>query len=378
MRLLKRYIRIVMIALIFLGCEQKTTIPTSGQTIKIGIIAPFSGSGFSKGKEGMKGVRTAIKMRPLLDNGDKIEIIVRDDQDDPVKATKALKELTQTEQVAAVVTFSSSGPVLAMAQEANFFQTPILAVLATHPEVTRNNDYVSQICFDNNFQGNVAAFFVRDELLIDRVAIFKNPNSFYSMNLAEEFEKKFIELGGEVTDRTMITQTTSDLSQTLKRVREKDPELLYMPVAAKDVIAIMETVDKIGWNPREMVSDGLLATILTQYKEHLNRMNGLLATDFFHYSSQETPFSKRAIAAHEGRGTSYTAMGVEGFSILLDAMNRCDDASDRECINREVRSTSQFEGLLGKISIGKNGKASRPVVINAIKNNKLEYIVKVY
>ncbi len=87
-----------------------------------------------------------------------------------------------------MVTFSGSGPVLAMAKKANACQTPITAVLAIHPDITKENDYVNQICFDNIFQGNVAVFFVRDDLLVERMAIFKTPDNSHSSNLAADFE----------------------------------------------------------------------------------------------------------------------------------------------------------------------------------------------
>jgi branched-chain amino acid transport system substrate-binding protein len=317
-------------------------------------------------------------MRPLLDNGDKVELVVKDDQSDPATAAKVLVELVQNDQVAAVVTFSGSGPALAMAKQANVHQTPILAALATHPEVTKDNDYVSQICFDNLVQGQVAAFFVRDELLMDRVAIFKTPASHYSTNLAAEFQSQFTALGGEVTDVVEIRGGETDLSETLARVVRKDPELLYMPLAALDVIAIMQAVAELNWNPREMASDGLLATVFTQYPQHLGLLEDLLATEFYHYSSQVTAFGQRARKIHNGKATSYTALGVEGFSILLEAMNRCVDPGDRACINRQIRSTTDFEGLMGKISIDSTGKAHRPVIVNAIKNSRMKYIVKVY
>lgn len=374
-RLLPCQIFLFTMVLVFCGCEQQPAIKPSGKSIKIGIIAPFSGSDFAKGEEGLKGVQTAIKIQPLLDNGDRIEIIIKDDQNDPVKAVKALQELTQTGQVSALVTFSRSGPVLAMARVANTYKTPIIAALATHPDVTKGNDYVSQICFDNIFQGQVAALFVRDDLLLDRVAIFKSPDSFYSSNLATEFERKFTALGGEVTDVIEITDQGTDI---LKGVQAKNPELLYLPVTVTDVITIIQEVKQMRWAPRLMASDGLLATVFTQHKEQLGLLDGLLATEFFHNASQGTRFADRAGAAHKGRATSYTAMGVEGMAILLDAMNRCDDPANRQCINRQVRSTVDFEGLQGKISIDSNGKADRPLLINAIKNSQLKYIVKVY
>lgn len=378
MRCLRQNTWIVAILLLLFGCDQEPSITPSGKTIKIGIIAPFSGSDFAKGEEGLRGIQTAIAMRPLLDNGDKVELIEKDDKNDPAMAVQALTELTRIDQVAAVVTFSGSGPVLAMAKQANTFQTPIVAVLATHPDVTKENDYVSQICFDNTFQGHVAAFFVRDDLLLDRVAIFKTPTSFYSSNLAAEFESQFTALGGIITDVIDIQEGEDGLAETLAQVREKDPELLYMPLGAKEVIAIMKAVNDMVWNPREMASDGLLATVFLQYKQHLHLLEGLLATEFFHHRSAGNEFGKLAKKRHKGKATSYTAMSVEGFSILLDAMNRCRNPSDRGCINRKIRSTTGFEGLMGKITIDAKGKAHRPVIINAIEDSRLKYIVKVY
>jgi len=365
-------------AMVSCGHEQKPAITPSGKTIKVGIIAPFSGSDFAKGKEGLKGAKTALKMQPLLRNGDRIEIITRDDQDEPVKAVKALRDLVKTERVAAVVTFSSSGPVLAMAGIADTLKTPILAALATHPDVTKNNGYVSQVCFDNTFQGQIAALFARDELLVDSAVVFKNPNSLYSSNLAAEFEGEFALLGGEITDVIVLPKKSANVTDILKGLRKKDPELLYLPVAAKDVITIIQATDQLSWKPKLMSSDGLLATVISQYKDQLGLLDGILATDFFYHGIKSTHFGERAGDAHEGRATTYTALGVECFAILIEAMSQCNDSEDRECIRRRIRSTKNFEGILGNITIGTDGKAHRPVVINAIKNSKLHYVVKVY
>ena len=81
---------------------------------------------------------------------------------------------------------------------------------------------------------------------------------------------------------------------------------------------------------------------------------------------------------YKGRPTTYTALGVEGYALLVDAMNRCNPSGDRSCIKNMLRSTHDFKGIMGKISIGPNGKASRPLYINAIHGGKMKYIVKVY
>ncbi len=195
------------------GCDQKPSIEPSGKTIKIGIIAPLSGPDHIKGKEGLRGMQFAMQLQPYLQNGDRIELVAEDDRNDPALTVQLLKKLVEKDKVSAIITFSTSDPVLAMAKVADDYKTPILAAIATHPDITTHNGFISQLCFDDHFQGTTAALFVRDELLIDKVAVFINPDSAYSRDLAAKFESKFKSIGGEITDTIRLAEETADLSE---------------------------------------------------------------------------------------------------------------------------------------------------------------------
>jgi branched-chain amino acid transport system substrate-binding protein len=370
---------ILILFVFWLGaCDQKHAIEPSGETIKIGIIAPFSGPDAAKGKEGLKGLETAMQLQPYLQNGDRIELVAENDKDEPALTAKSLKKLVEKDKVSAIITFSSSSPVLAMAKITDDYKTPILAALATHPDITENNGFISQLCFDDDFQGTVAALFVRDELLIDKVAVFSNPGSAYSSHLASEFERKFKSLGGEITDMISFTEETGDLSKVIKSVHDKTPELLYLPISAKDVIRIIREVQELGWNPKMMGSDGLISTILAEHEEEVDLVEDMLATEFFTYRVPFTPFGQKARDKYKSTLTTYWALGVEGYAILLNALNRCSDPADRECLNNQIRATTNFIGIMGKITITPNGKAQRPLFINAIQDGRSSFIVKVY
>jgi branched-chain amino acid transport system substrate-binding protein len=360
------------------GCDQKLAIEPSGKTIKVGIIAPFSGPDDAKGKEGLKGLETAMQLQPYLQNGDRIELVEENDKDDPALTVKLLKKLVEKDKVSAIITFSSSSPVLAMAKIADDYKTPILAALATHPDITKNNGFISQLCFDDDFQGTVAALFVRDELLIDKVAVFSNPGSAYSSHLASEFERKFKSIGGEITDTIFLTEETGELSKIIKSVHDNTPELLYLPISAKDVIRIIREVQELGWNPKIMGSDGLISTMLAEHKEEVDLVEDMLATEFFAYRVPFTPFGQKARDKYKSTLTTYWGLGVEGYAILLNALNRCSDPEDRECLNNQIRSTTNFIGIMSKITITPNGKAQRPLFINSIQDGQSKFIVKVY
>jgi branched-chain amino acid transport system substrate-binding protein len=375
---------LILILFVFclVGCDPEPAIKPSGKTIKVGIIAPFSGPVFSYGEEGLKGIRIAMQLEPYLQNGSRIELVEADDQNDPAVTVKLLKKLVEKDNVAAVMTFSSSKPVLAMAKVADEYQTPILAALATHPDITKHNEFITQLVFDDDTQGIVAALFVRDDLLIDTVAVFNNPTSAYSSHLAAKFERKFKSIGGEITDTISITDETADLSNIVKRVHDRSPELLYLPIKVKDVLRVIREVRKLGWNPKMMGGDGLISTMISQHEEDIDLVDGMLATDIMAHGMPLTLYGERARKLYrdqyEDSRTAYAALGAEAYAILLNAMNRCIDPADRECINQQIRSTNNFTGIIGKINIGPNGKTQRPLCITSIQGGRSKFIFKVY
>ncbi len=323
-------------------------------------------------------MKTGMQLHPYLVNGDGIELVVADDRDDPATSIKMLKKLAEVDGVSAIVTFSSSGPVLAMASVADKYKVPIIATLATHPNITGDNAYVSQFCFDDIFQGAVAALFVRDELLIDKVAVISDPNSNYSSNLAGEFERKFASIGGTITDVIFLPNEPNDIADILKRVHDKGPELLYLPIDVIDVIRLRKEAEMLYWKPQLMASDGFISTAIARHKEDIDLLEGVLASDLFSNSAPLAPWGKRAKSRHKGRMTGYAALGIEGYVFLRAAMNRCKDPVDRECINHRIRSTTNFTGLMGKISVDSQGKAHRPLMVNTIEDGRANFIVKVY
>ena len=373
---------LIFSAFCLFGCDQKPAVKPSGKAIKVGIIAPFSGPVSAYGEESLKGIRIAMQLQPYLQNGSRIELVVADDRNDPALTVELLSKLVENDKVAAIITFSSSSPVLAMAKVADEYQTPILAGLATHPDVTKYNNFISQLLFDDDFQGIVAALFVRDDLLIDTVAVFNNPTSAYSSHLAAEFERKFKSIGGEITDTISLTEESADLSKIIERVHDHSPELLYLPINVKDVLRVIREVRKLDWKPKMMGADGLISTMLAQHDEDIDLVDGMLATDFMAHGMPLTPWGERARKLYreqyEDTRTAHAAIGAEAYAILVNAMNRCSDPADRECINKQIRSTTNFTGIIGNITIGPNGKTQRPLCVTAIKGGRSKYIFKVY
>jgi len=365
----------------FTGCDSQSTIVPGTESVKIGIIAPLSGPDKTWGENGILGVRTALSIQPFLENGTRIELVLKDDRNIPELTRKALHQLAEVEKVSAILVFSSSSAVLPLSRIADVYETPILAILSTHPDITGNNKWISQLVFDDNVQGTVAALYVLDELLIDRVAVFKDYGDPHSSYLADEFVRKYKEAGIEA-ELVHLKGESSDYTHIVKVLSKKGLDFLYLPLNADKVIEIERATRGIGWNPDVMVSDGLLAQIMLQFQDDLALVDGMLAVDLYSQGLQFSEYGKKIARRYnksfEAPGTTFAALGSEGLSAVLTAMQKCDDSTDRGCINRKLRSDEAFPGLLGEIRIDEVGKAERPIFINSIENKRMKPVVKVY
>jgi len=386
----KQFISLVSFLCLLLagGCDREVEIQPSGKVIRLGVVGPFSGEHAGKGNNAIEGISVAMQYAPLLNNGDKLELVIEDDQNKPEQTVAAVDRLVNEKHVSAIILMSTSESALEIRSQVNKLEIPVLAMLATHPDVTRDNNYISQLCFDDVFQAGVAALFVMDELLLDTAAVFTNEESQHSSILAAEFIRKYQTVGGKVID-TILVHDDQNYKDKLEFLREKGTRLLYLPVTAKTVIEIQRAATEIGWNPVIMSSDGLAATVFNDYRDVMSLLEGIYAIDFIAQDDKtidkvlkNASFWKKLDNIYKSQNkdvaTTYTALGAESLMLLSNALNRCEDPQDRSCINRMLRNTKNFQGMAGKVSILENGKASRPLVVNAIRDGRLDFIVKVY
>lgn len=349
--------------------------------IKIGVIGPFSGEDRQFGENGMLGVEIAIDYGEEMGSGVRVELIREDDQNDPDRAAAAIEKLVTKEGVSALIVLSGSSAMLAVTELADQYQTPIISTLSTHPDITKS-EWVSQLTFDDDVQGTVAALFVMDELLIERVAVAWDGTDPHSAGLAEQFIRVYQEAGGRVISVDLSSIEDNDYDQVLDRFQQNDIDFIYLPVEVGRVISFEQASNKIHYHPQVMVSDGVLSLMILNYEADLNLLNNMLATDILTSKSPRTEFGrwagKRFSSLSDESATTIAALGLEGMNALLTAVSQCGGSNaHKECINRGLRGGNEFLGVFGPFFINHQGKAQRPVFINRIMRGKLSFLLKV-
>jgi branched-chain amino acid transport system substrate-binding protein len=383
MKMTNLLLLVTLVLVSLFGCsEEQNKITPSGNSIKIGIIGPMSGPEEAMGKRSIEGIQTALQMHPYFNNGDSVQLVIEDDRNEPELAVDAFKKLVTVDKVKAVIIMSTSGSALAVNNIADSYQVPLLVSLASHPEISKDTKFVTQLCFDDTAQGKVAALFVRDELLLEQVAVFKNPDSFHSNSLANEFIRKFREAEGVIQDVILVSSDPLDYTTVLSGLQQQGVQLLYIPVEAEDILAIARELRKINWSPQVMGGDVMLDKVSALKDSGTQYLQDFLSIGLYSNNIEATPYGKKAtkvfFSLFKTHNSIYPAAGFEGMAILFEAMNRCHDPAESECINDRLHDTVDFEGIMGKITIKSNGKAERPLIVNRIDGNKMKFIVKVY
>jgi branched-chain amino acid transport system substrate-binding protein len=246
-----------------------------GGTIKVGLLAPLSGSVPTFGQSTKEGAELAVKewndKGGVL--GKKIELIVADSQCEADPAVNAANKLIDQDGVKFLVGEVCSKASIPVSEIAGAKKVVQISPTSTNTSVTVDKDgkvkpFIFRACFIDPFQGLVMAKFAQGKGYKTAFIMFDQGND-YVRGLAEAFEKSFTELGGTVVGKETYTSTDTDFSAILTKVADSKAEVLYLPdyynivnlvgAQAKDkgVTAVMMGGD--GWDSSDLdvkASDG--------------------------------------------------------------------------------------------------------------------------
>ena len=116
-------------------------LPAQAQeTIKLGLVAAMSGQSAKSGEAIVRGLSLAIDEINAKGGirGQKLELVVRDDESNPAKGVVAARELVQREKVAAFFGGLDTPVSMAIVPFANQAKVPFMGVWAAGTPITRN------------------------------------------------------------------------------------------------------------------------------------------------------------------------------------------------------------------------------------------------
>ena len=73
--------------------------------------------------------------------------------------------------------------------------------------------------------------------------------------------RQFRSIQGRIIEEVPVTAEMDNFEEIVSRLRDRNTQLLYLPIDSKSVIEISRALENIGWNTQVMGSDGLLTNV---------------------------------------------------------------------------------------------------------------------
>lgn len=369
--------RAIVLAVMFAFALGAAGLASAQQTVKLGAFLPMTGAVAAYGQDAWNGIQVAMAMKPQV-LGKKVEVIVADTKSDKIEAANAMSRLIEKEKVVAVIGEMISGNTMAGGPIAEKAKIPVLSPTATNPLVTQDKKYVFRVCFIDPVQGEIAAKYAFNTLKAKKAALIVDKSQDYCVGLAKFFKDNFTKLGGQIVGETFCMTEDKDFSGQLSTIKGSNPDVIYAPNYYSPVALFTKQAREMGIKAPVLAGDGAQADELIQIGG--KEVDGVAFTGHFHPKAVTTKLGKDFVASFEKKykaePNAFHALGADAYFVLLDAITRAKGTAGDK-VRAALASTKGFEAISGKLSIGEDGNAVKPMVINAVKNGKFEYITTV-
>jgi len=351
---------------------------SAANTIKIGAWLPMTGAVAAYGQDGWAGIQIAMKMKPtVLDK--KVEVVVADTKSDKIEAANSMSRLIEKDKVISVIGEMISGDTMAGGPIAEKAKIPIISPTATNPLVTQGKKYVFRVCFIDPVQGDIAAKYAFNTLKARKTALIVDKSQDYCVGLAKFFKDTFTKLGGKIAAETFCVTEDKDFSAQLSTIKPTHPDVIYAPNYYSPVALFTKQARELGVKAPVLSGDGAQADELIQIGG--KEVEGVAFTGHFNAKAATTKLAKDFISQFGKKypnkePNAFHALAADAYFVLLDAITRAKSTKG-EAIRAALATTKNFEAISGKLSIGEDGNAVKPMVINVVKGGKFEYLITI-
>ncbi|MBS1984889.1 MAG: ABC transporter substrate-binding protein [Bdellovibrionales bacterium] len=331
--------------------------------LKVGVFLPMSGGTATFGEEVFSGMKLAIE--EVNANKDvKLDVVLEDEKSDVSDSANAVKKLINVDKVNVVLGSVASSNTNAAAPIAQAAKIPLITPASTNVNVTQKGEYISRICFIDDFQGLAMAKFAYANLGKHTAAIVTDSASDYSMGLAKSFREAFTKLGGQIVTEVSYAQNDQDFSSQLTKIRTKKPDVVFAPGYYNQIGIMIRQARTLGVKSIFMGGDGWSSPKLFELAGEAIVGNYYGA----HFSDEDpNPIVKTFVAKYKAKynkvPSDMAALGYDTIYFTLDAFKRAGNKTDAKALMTAINATKGFKGVTGVISLDASRNASKPLAI---------------
>ena len=353
---------ILALAMIFMCC----LTASAEETIVIGATGPLTGDyanyGFSM-KRGAEIAANEINANGGI-AGMQIEFLFEDDAADTESAVNAYNVLMDKGMVCSLGS-TLSGCCLDVATESQADGILMLATTASMKECVQY-DNCFRICFTDPYQGVLAADFIAEHNLAEKVAIIYDKSNDYSVGLTENFEAEAAVKGVNiVTKQAFTNQSNTDFSVQIQACVDSGADLVFLPIYAQEAAYVLTQADSAGLQATFFGCDGLDGIISKIGEENQALCEGVMLVTPFAADASDDLTVSFVTAYQEAYGETPDQFAADGYDAIYTVKAAVEasgavpgDADFNEKVIAAMTNIT-VEGLTGTMTWGADGEVSK-------------------
>lgn len=349
-----------------ISCNKST-----GNTIKVGGIAPLSGEVAVYGVECKNGIDLAVEEINAAGGvlGQQFEFIFEDDQGKSDQSVNVYKKLVAKDGVGLIIGSLTSGCTQAVAQQAQSNEVLQIAPAATATSVTSVGNYVFRACYTDPFQGRVAGKFAAVNLGAKRAAVLYDIGNDYSSGLKDNFVSEFQAQNGTVVSIESYKTNDKDFNTQLTKIKSLNPDVVYLPDYYGTVALIASQLRSVGITAPIVGADGW---------DGLTGMDGVgdeVVGGYYsnHYADDSDKevvqeFVKKFNDKYGKKPNSFAALGYDSVYMLKDAIVKA--GSTEPAAVRDALASIDGDYVTGHIVFDEDRNPVKDAVMVEIKKGE--------
>ena len=347
-----------------------------GGPIKIGVSANFQDVNMAPMLDGARLAAQEINDNGGI-NGRLLELVERDDREDPDSAVVVATELYNDPGVVAVIGNGFSGLTLATAPVYNGGANPVVQIspTASAPAVSNAGPYTFRVCPSDLAHGGALARWARDGLGFRRGTVIYG-NDDYGRGVRQAFMSEFAAIGGEVITADPYIGSPPEVEPYLDRIaRSGRAEFIVLAGYLDEAEYILAEARNRGITVPFMGGDGI---------ERIERQGALAEGTYVtaaYMSLIDTPRNNRFVESWarvypDRDPPNLSAAGAyDAMYIISQAI--AEVGTDRTAIRDAIAAVGTgrpaFQGVIGTIGFDANGDVTTPnIYVGVVRNGEVK------
>jgi branched-chain amino acid transport system substrate-binding protein len=330
--------------------------------LKIGVPLVLTGVNSGIGVSGRNGVELAAKKINETGGikGRRIELIVRDDGDDPDRALEADKEMRSLGAQALVghMTSKSGAKAVPWCNETRML---LISPTISSTDWSGKDDYFFRVIGSNDLQGRALAAEALRRGFRRALVFTESKNQSFTAAVSGAFASVFESGGGRVAATLSFTASdTLDHAALAKTAIGYKPDLVEFTASAYDLALFAQELAKAG--ARIPIFGPMWSMTEDLFIQGGKAVEGVVVAGTTDLASKSPAYLAFRVSYRASFGEEPSFGAVHGYEALmmLAVASRSADDLDSPGLRKAILATRNFQGLQTDFAMDASGDCARP------------------